>query len=161
MGPLRNPRHEKFAQLVWLADAKNYRRGLAYQAAGYRARMDMDKPGLASPADVNASRLLKNAKVKTRLQEIAAMAAKRNEVTEDSLIEELEQARIAAIEAQQASAAVAATMGKAKVCGLLVERKETGKPGDFDNMTVEELRAFIQADLDNKPVTHDGNDTEH
>ena len=76
--------------------------------------MDMDKPGLASPADVNASRLLKNAKVKTRLQEIAAMAAKRNEVTEDSLIEELEQARIAAIEAQQASAAVAATMGKAK-----------------------------------------------
>jgi hypothetical protein len=52
-------------------------------------------------------------------------------------------------------------MGKAKVCGLLVERKETGKPGDFDNMTVEELRAFIRADLDSKPVTHDGNDTEH
>ena len=89
------------------------------------------------------------------------MAAKRNEVTEDSLIEELEQARIAAIEAQQASAAVAATMGKAKVCGLLVERKETGKPGDFDNMTEEELRAFIQADSDNKPTTHGGNDKEH
>jgi hypothetical protein len=52
-------------------------------------------------------------------------------------------------------------MGKAKVCGLLVERKETGKPGDFDNMTVEELRAFIQADLDSKPVTDAGNDTEH
>jgi hypothetical protein len=52
-------------------------------------------------------------------------------------------------------------MGKAKVCGLLVERKETGKLGDFDNMTVDELKAFIQADLDSKPVTDDGNDTEH
>jgi hypothetical protein len=39
-------------------------------------------------------------------------------------------------------------MGKAKVCGLLVERKEAGKPGDFDNMTVEELKAFIQAGLE-------------
>jgi pyruvoyl-dependent arginine decarboxylase (PvlArgDC) len=82
------------------------------------------------------------------------------QVTEDSLIEELEQARLAALEAEQASAAVAATMGKAKVCGLLVERKETGKPGDFDNMTVEELKAFIEADLDSKPATHDGNDAE-
>src|SRR5262249_26977240 len=132
---------------------KRYRRGLAYQAAGYRARLDLDRPAKASPADVNASRLLKNAKVKARIQEIAATAAKRNEVTEDSLIEELEQARIAALDTKQASAAVAATMGKAKICGLLVERKETGKPGDFDNMTVEELKAFLQANLDSKPAT--------
>jgi pyruvoyl-dependent arginine decarboxylase (PvlArgDC) len=100
--------------------------------------------------------LFKNAQIQARVREIAATAAKRNEVTEDSLIEELEQARLAALEAEQASAAVAATMGKAKVWGLLVERKETGKPGDFDNMTVEELKAFIEADLDSKPATHDG-----
>jgi hypothetical protein len=105
--------------------------------------------------------LFKNAQIQGRIREIAATAAKRNEVAEDSLIAELEQARIAALEAQQASAAVAATMGKAKVCGLLVERKETGKPGDFDNMTVEELKAFIQTNLDSKPATDDGNDTEH
>ena len=158
-GPLRNPRHEKFAQLVWRADAKNYRRGLAYQAAGYRASLD-DKSKSCS-ADACAHRLFKNAQVQRRIREISAMAAKRNEVTEDSLIGELEQARIAALEAQQASAAVAATMGKAKVCGLLVERKETGKPGDFDNMTVEELKAFIQTNLDSKPATDDRNDTEH
>jgi hypothetical protein len=52
-------------------------------------------------------------------------------------------------------------MGEAKLCGMIVERKESGKPGDFDNMTLEKLRAFIQADLDNRPATHDGNDTEH
>jgi len=89
------------------------------------------------------------------------MAAKRHEITQDTLLEELEQARQSALTNNQASAAVAASMGKAKLCGMLVERKETGKPGDFDNMTVEELRAFIQADLDNKPTMHGGNDTEH
>ena len=83
------------------------------------------------------------------------MAAKRHEISEDSLLEELEQARLAALENQQASAAVAATMGKAKLCGMLVERKETGKPGDFDNMSIEELRAFLKQDKNE----HSGNDT--
>ena len=82
------------------------------------------------------------------------MAAKRHEISEDSLLEELEQARLAALENQQASAAVAATMGKAKLCGMLVERKETGKPGDFDNMSIEELRAFLEQDKNENP----GND---
>src|SRR6516165_6661781 len=62
---------------------------------------------------------------------------------------------LAALENQQASAAVAATMGKAKLCGMLVERKETGKPGDFDNMSIEELRAFLKEDK----KEHPGNDT--
>jgi hypothetical protein len=104
--------------------------------------------------------LFKNVQIQGRIREIAATAAQRNEVTEDSLIEELEQARIAALEAQQASAAVAATMGKAKVCGLLVERKETGKPGDFDSMTVEELRQYLSGAISEAKQAHDGNDTE-
>src|SRR5215469_2235230 len=86
MGPLLNPRHEKFAQLVWLADAKNYRRGLAYQAAGYRARLDDKSKSCA--ADACACRLFKNVQIQARVGEIAATAAKRNEVTEDSLIAE-------------------------------------------------------------------------
>ena len=160
MGTLANPRHEKFARLVWAASAKDYRRALAYLAAGYRAKLDLSDPSRSWPADQAASRLAKSVKVKARIQEIAAMAAKRHEISEDSLLEELEQARLAALENQQASAAVAATMGKAKLCGMLVERKEAGKPGDFDNMTVDELKAFIQANLDSKPATDDRNDTE-
>ena len=42
---------------------------------------------------------------------------------------------------------------------MIVERKETGKPGDFDNMTIEELRQFLSNAIDEKPATHDGNDT--
>ena len=154
MGTLANPRHEKFARLVWAASAKDYRRALAYLAAGYRAKLDLSDPSKSYPADQAASRLAKNVKVKARIQEIAAMAAKRHEISEDSLLEELEQARLAALENQQASAAVAATMGKAKLCGMLVERKETGKPGDFDNMSIEELRAFLEQDKNENP----GND---
>ena len=155
MVTLANPRHEKFARLVWAASAKDYRRALAYLAAGYRAKLDLSDPSKSYPADQAASRLAKNVKVKARIQEIAAMAAKRHEISEDSLLEELEQARLAALENQQASAAVAATMGKAKLCGVLVERKETGKPGDFDNMSIEELRAFLKQDKIENP----GNDT--
>ena len=155
MSTLANPRHEKFARLVWAASAKDYRRALAYLAAGYRAKLDLSDPSKSYPADQAASRLAKNVKVKARIQEIAAMAAKRHEISEDSLLEELEQARLAALENQQASAAVAATMGKAKLCGMLVERKETGKPGDFDNMSIEELRAFLKEDKNG----HSGNDT--
>jgi hypothetical protein len=38
-------------------------------------------------------------------------------------------------------------MGKAKLMGLLVERKESGKPGEFASMSVEELRKQLDADL--------------
>ena len=102
MGTLANPRHEKFARLVWAASAKDYRRALAYLAAGYRAKLDLSDPSKSYPADQAASRLAKNVKVKARIQEIATMAAKRHEISEDSLLEEFEQARLAALENQQA-----------------------------------------------------------
>jgi hypothetical protein len=40
---------------------------------------------------------------------------------------------------RQASAAVAAIMGKAKILGLIIDRREVGDVGAFDNMTDEEL----------------------
>ena len=39
----------------------------------------------------------------------------------------------------QASAAVQCTMGKAKICGLIIDRREVGDPGAFDSKTDEEL----------------------
>ena len=39
----------------------------------------------------------------------------------------------------QASAAVAATMGKARLLGLIIDRREVGEVGAFDHMTDEEL----------------------
>ena len=69
---------------------------------------------------VKASKLLDNAKVALRVSELQGEIKQRHNVTVDSLIAELEEARQAALGAEtpQSSAAVAATLGKAKLTGL-------------------------------------------
>lgn len=129
MPALRNPRHERFARhYIELGKGRQ-----AYIKAGY----NVSAPEIA---DASASRLLRHAKVRRRLQEIADMAAK---VTEDTLIQELEEARSSALANSQAGAAVQATMGKARITGHIIDRKETGQPGDFDRMNELELRQWI------------------
>lgn len=68
----------------------------------------------------NAKSLLDNNKIATRVAELHGEIKQRHNVTVDSLIAELEEARQAALTAEtpQSSAAVAATMGKAKLTGL-------------------------------------------
>lgn len=62
-----------------------------------------------------------------------AEIAKRNGLTIDDIIKELEEARTAALTAEspQSSAAVAATMGKAKVLGMLVDKSEVKNEGNI------------------------------
>lgn len=67
--------------------------------------------------NVKASELLASGKVSVRVAQLQAEAAKRNEVTVDSLLAELEEARQLALQEGQPSAMVSATMGKAKITG--------------------------------------------
>jgi phage terminase small subunit len=130
MPALKNPRHEAFARAyLELGIACE-----AYGAAGYRARAKASRNLRASPQHVNASRLLRQAKVAQRLLELAAMAANRNNVTVDSLLQELDEARSHAAGIGQPAAMVQATMGKARITGHIVNRSEAGKPGDFAGM---------------------------
>lgn len=71
--------------------------------------------------NVKASELLANGKIRVRIAELRKPAVDRHNVTIDSLLFELEETRSVALKAStpQASAAVAATMGKAKLLGLL------------------------------------------
>ena len=61
-----------------------------------------------------------NPLVRARIDAIKAQTMKRHNITIDMLLEELEEARIVALKAKipQAGAAISATMGKAKLCGL-------------------------------------------
>jgi phage terminase small subunit len=70
--------------------------------------------------NVEGCKSLANPKIAQRVAELQQVSAKRNMVTVDSLIAELEEARQIALAAEtpQTSAAVGATMGKAKLCGL-------------------------------------------
>lgn len=114
MPVLANARHEKFAQAL----AKGMNATEAYTSAGYKG----DRTA--------ASRLSTNVNVAQRVAELQGRAARKAEVTMESLIAELEEARALAMTEKQSSAAVSATMGKAKLTGLIVERREhTGRNG--------------------------------
>ena len=71
---------------------------------------------------VKASELLSNGKVSVRVEQIRAEHKKRHNITIDTLLLELEEARQIALsptlEKPQTAAAVSATMGKAKLLGL-------------------------------------------
>ena len=64
MAILQNARHEKFAQNL----AKGMSTGLGYTAAGYKAT--------GNSAEVNGTRLLRNAQVKERIAELQGSTAK-------------------------------------------------------------------------------------
>ena len=79
-----------------------------------------------------AHEVLENGNVTARLNELKEKHAKRHEITVDTLLAELEENRQAALSAMvvQSSAATAATMGKAKLLGLLIDKQEhTGANG--------------------------------
>ena len=67
-----------------------------------------------------ASELLARGDIAGMVQQLKDKATERHEITVDSLVNELEEARLAALGAEnpQSAAAVSATMGKAKLMGL-------------------------------------------
>lgn len=131
---LRNPRHERFAQAI----AKGLSGKSAYIEAGFIA--------CDNAAEVNAARLLRNAQVKSRLVELQSGHAQRTAVTVEGIVCELEEARLAALAHKQLAAAVAASLGKAKLLGLIVDRAEVEQtlrrpmrePSEVQQMSLEE-----------------------
>lgn len=122
-GPLKNARHERFAQEL----AKGKSKVGAYKAAGF----DGDR--------TNACRLATNGNIAKRVAALKAKAAEKVIVTVADIAQQLDEDREFARELDSPSAAVSATMGKAKVLGLLEDRTKVditsaGKPlglGDF------------------------------
>lgn len=77
-----------------------------------------------------ACRTLANENVAKRVMELQEAARERAMVTVEGLTAELEDARLLAMSDEKgASAAVSAIMGKAKLHGLLIDKKEHSGPG--------------------------------
>jgi phage terminase small subunit len=95
----------------------------AYKRAYNAAKMK------AETVRVKASELLKNGNVTVRLSELQKKHAERHEVTVDSLVSELEEARELAKRTEAPAAMVAATMGKAKITGKIVDKSEIAGQG--------------------------------
>jgi phage terminase small subunit len=127
MPVLKNPKHERFAQEL----AKGKTQVEAYAHAGYK------------PHDGNSFRLSGNERILARVSELLGRSAEKAEVTIDWLREQLAGDHKLARELGQASAAVSATNSIGKLYGLIVERKEVGRPGEFESMNADQLREYI------------------
>lgn len=110
----------------------------AYRSAYSAAKM---KP---ESVNVNASKLLANAKIALRVAELKSELVERHKVTADTIAAMLREDREFAREMETPSAAVTATMGLAKLYGLLTDKTElTGKDGSA--IKIEAVKADAES----------------
>lgn len=108
-------------------------------SASYRIANPKSKKWKDNSVHVKASQMLAEDKVQLRLQELRAEASEQHGVTIETLTRELEEAREIAKAEKQAAAAVSATMGKAKLHGFIVDKKEVTKKRDAADFSDDEL----------------------
>ena len=139
------PKQERFCQ-------KYIELGNASEA--YRQSYDADDMN-TNTVNRKAKELLDNGKITARVEQIKRGHKKRHNMTIDDLLLELEEARQAALGAEnpQSSAAVAATMGKAKILGLdkqvIDHTSSDGSMSPPQPLTPESAKA-ISKDLDDE-----------
>lgn len=130
-GPLKNARHERFAQEL----AKGSAADAAYITAGFK------------PNRGNAIRLKANESVAARVAELKERAAAKVEVTVADIVAQLDEDRAFAKQNKHSSAAIAASLGKAKLLGLMPERHEhTGRGGgpiEYRDLSEDEIDARL------------------
>ena len=160
MPVLDNAQHERFVQEL----VKGASQREAYRAAGYNTKSD-------AGADASASRLLSNAKVAARLAEIQtkveALTVEKTAVTKAWVIAKLVENVERAMQAEpvldnegketgeyqyNGSVANRALELLGKEQGMFIDRKEVGKPGDFDNLSLDELTEMIASEVKELPA---------
>lgn len=110
------PKMEHFAQMVARGEPKLI--ADCYETAYDAENMKRDS------VYTSASELLANPKITSRIDEIRQALQRAKEITAESLVEELDEAREVAKERKSAAAMVGATMGKAKITGHVVDKQE-------------------------------------
>ena len=130
------PKQEKFAQkYVELGNASEaYRR--AYDAENMK-KVTINK---------RSSELMQNGAITGRIGELMDAAQERHDITVDELSAQLQQDRKYALMFGQASAAVSASMGLARLHGLIIEKKEDVTP----RRSVEQIDKRITELLDRR-----------
>lgn len=125
------PKQEAFAR-AYIETAGN-------ASEAYRRSYSAENMSNAAIA-VEACRLLDDPKVALMVTSLKESAQKRHELTVDDIIAELEEARAMAMtgERPQASAMVAASMGKAKILGMVTDKVDAKLNGTVTHLYDEE-----------------------
>ena len=110
----------------------------AYDEAGFK------------PNRGNCYRLRRSARLQRYLNSLEVRVAKRHDVTMDSLIAELEDARKLAEETKQPASMVSASMGKARLAGLIIDKREVKSTDDLDGKNISEIAKALYDILGDK-----------
>jgi phage terminase small subunit len=159
MTALTNPKHERFAQEI----AKGKTAEESYKRAGFK------------PNRGNATTLKHNQSILGRVSELLAEretvhaqatadAIKSTALTKEWVIETLKENVARAMQAKpaktddegeavgeyqyQGSVANRALELLGKELGMFIDRKEVGRPGDFENMNADQLREYIRREAE-------------
>jgi hypothetical protein len=144
MPALANPRHERFAQLIFQGlisgEPKLYSQSRAYIDAGYPAR-DTDRNHRSAQA--SSSRLL--SRVIHRVRELQAIAAKQTAESADKCVRELNEVLQEARADKAHSAAVSAIATKAKILGLSDQQQYVATDLNQANSMQDIARRLLQS----------------
>jgi predicted Rossmann fold nucleotide-binding protein DprA/Smf involved in DNA uptake len=114
-------------------------------------RRAYNSTGKSNTLHRKANDLLKHPIIKAEVIAMQEQARERNQVTIDNVVDELEEARQVAKQSGNAAAMVSATLGKAKVLGLVVDKQETNTkiltPPVFNFVGVQPLSQYSQEEL--------------
>ena len=117
-----DPVREKFAKEV-------HQHGNASEA--YRTAKPRSRNWTSKVVHNKASEMLKQGEVQVRLSQLQQRSAEKHDITVASLTEMLKEDRELAQQFKQASAAVSAVMGLAKIHGLIIDKNAlTDKDGE-------------------------------
>ena len=130
------PKQEVFAQAV----VSGVNQSDAYRAA-YKVRPGT-KPG---SINVNASKVMSDAKVAQRVAELRKPVVEAVQITLKSHLERLRDLSEAAEAGNQYSAAIAAEVSRGKACGLYIEKTEISGHLAVSSLSDEALDAKIAA----------------
>jgi hypothetical protein len=142
---LRNQKHERFAQNIATSTQTKWSNGRCYSEAGFKTDN--------RSADACAARLLTNANVAARIEELLAPTVRKTRTTVDTLAEQFDRVFSGALNAEQFGAAGNAAGLKARLLGFMRTQIEIGSAGSFDACeTTEQVVAALLADMTSSEV---------
>jgi hypothetical protein len=130
MAVLSNIKRENFCRLTIEGAKYGWTQADIYMRSGYRTT--------AHAAEVNASRLLKNAEIQARIAELTAPATRKVRATAADLLEKTERVYDRAVEIDRLADANRAVELQGKLGGALVDRVEIGGVGEFRECSTPE-----------------------
>jgi hypothetical protein len=135
---LKNPRHERFV--------KTYLMQMAYggsATAAYRVVYQGSKG--YNCANASAWKLLNKPHIKRRIREMRMDIKRKADITFEKILTDYQDALEMARADNDPGNIIAAAKEQAKLVGLLIDRKEVGSAGDFENMeNISDILAAIE-----------------